>query len=232
MKVLRILLADDHVLFRKGLAQLLNSQPDFEVIGEATDGNEAIAKIKALKPDVILMDINMPNCSGFEATRRIKTQHPDVQVVVLTVSEDENDLKAAVQSGANGYLLKDLSPEILFQQLRGLVSGQVPISRAMMGKLFHQLAQKDQSSPRPVANSALSDRESQVLALVVNGFSNQEIADELGIARNTAKNHLHNILGKLGVKNRAQATAYAIQHGLVSLKDPSSDSPSIDHIDY
>jgi DNA-binding NarL/FixJ family response regulator len=217
MRPLRILLADDHLLFRKGLAQLLDSQPDFQVIGEATDGIEAIAQTQSLQPDMVLMDINMPNSDGFEATRHIKVKMPDVRVVMLTVSEDADDLKAAVQCGADGYLLKDLSPETLFQQLRGVTSGEAPISRAMTGKLFQQLAQQNQPVAQPMATDKLSPRESQVVALVVNGYSNQEIADELGIAHNTVKNHLRSILAKLGVRNRAQAAAYAVSRGLVRL---------------
>jgi two-component system nitrate/nitrite response regulator NarL len=218
MEPLHIILADDHLLFRKGLAQLLDSQPDFEVVGEATDGLEAIEQIKSLQPDLVLMDINMPNCDGFEATRRVKAKMPDVRIVMLTVSEDADDLKAAIQSGADGYLLKDLSPETLFQQLRGLGSGETPISRAMTGKLFDQLAQQGQPVAQPTtATEKLSIRESQVMALVASGYSNREIADRLGIAYNTVKNHLRSILSKLGVKNRAQAAAYAVSHGLVSL---------------
>jgi two-component system nitrate/nitrite response regulator NarL len=169
------------------------------------------------------MDINMPNRDGFEATRRIKTQTPNMQVVMLTVSEDEDDLKEAVQCGASGYLLKNLSPETLFQQLRGLASGEAPISRAMTGKLFSQLAQQGQPLAQPTSTEKLSARESQVLALVVNGHSNQEIADKLGIAHNTVKNHLRNILSKLGVRNRAQAAAYAVSHGLISLPSNATE---------
>jgi DNA-binding NarL/FixJ family response regulator len=220
MEPLRILLADDHLLFRKGLAQLLDSQPDFQVIGEATNGLEAVTQTQSLHPDLVLMDINMPNSDGFEATRHIKSKIPDVRVVMLTVSEDADDLKAAIQCGADGYLLKNLSPETLFQQLRGLASGEAPISRAMTGKLFSQLAQKSQPVAQPTtATGTLSKRENQVLALVASGYSNQEIADELGIAHNTVKNHLRNILSKLEVKNRAQAAAYAVSHGLVSLAE-------------
>jgi two-component system nitrate/nitrite response regulator NarL len=221
MRPLRILLADDHLLFRKGLAQLLDSQPDFKVIGEAADGLEAIAQTQSLQPDLVLMDINMPNSDGFEATRHIKAKMPDVRVVMLTVSEDADDLKAAVQCGADGYLLKDLSPETLFQQLRGVTSGEAPISRAMTGKLFQQLAQQNQPVAQPMTTDKLSPRESQVVALVANGHSNQEIADKLGIAHNTVKNHLRSILTKLGVRNRAQAAAYAVSRGLVHL--PTED---------
>ncbi len=221
MRSLRILLVDDHLLFRKGLARLLDTQPGFEVVGEAADGIEAIEQTRALRPDVVLMDIRMPNCDGLEATRRIKAQMPDVRVVILTVSEDEQDLATAVRYGADGYLLKDLLPEALFQQLRGLMSGEAPISRAMTGKLFRQLAQRSGPAVQSAAQARLSARECEVLALVVNGYSNQEIAEELGIARNTVKNHLRSILAKLGVKNRAQAAAYAVSHGLVRL--PTED---------
>jgi two-component system nitrate/nitrite response regulator NarL len=217
MNLLRVLLVDDHLLFRKGLARLLDAQPDFEVIGEAADGLEAVKQTQLLHPDLVLMDIRMPNCDGLEATRRIKAHMPDVRVVMLTVSDDEQDLATSVRHGADGYLLKDVLPETLFQQLRGLVAGETPISRVMTGKLFHHLAQHGRPAAQPEAIAMLSARECEVLSLVVGGRSNQEIATELGIARNTVKNHLRSILTKLGVKNRAQAAAYAVSHGLVRL---------------
>ncbi len=217
MNSLHILLVDDHLLFRKGLARLLDAQLDFEVVGEARDGLEAVEQTRLLHPDLVLMDIRMPNCDGLEATRRIKDQMPDVRVVMLTVSDDEQDLATAVRYGADGYLLKDLLPEALFQQLRGLMSGEAPISRVMTGKLLRQLAQRNQPAVRPAATAVLSARECEVLPLLVNGCSNQEIAEELGITRNTVKNHLRSILAKLGVRNRTQAAAYAVSHGLVCL---------------
>jgi len=226
MNSLRILLVDDHLLFRKGLARLLDAQPDFEVVGEAADGLEAVEQTRALHPDLVLMDVRMPNCDGLEATRRIKAQMKDVQVVMLTVSDDEQDLATAVRYGADGYLLKDLLPEMLFQQLRGLMVGEAPISRAMTGKLLRQLTRRGRSAAQPVATAVLSARECEVLALVVNGYSNREIAAELGIARNTVKNHLRSILAKLGVRNRAQAAAYAVSHGLVYLPANNSGSTS------
>jgi DNA-binding NarL/FixJ family response regulator len=217
MKPLRILLVDDHLLFRKGLVQLLAAQPDFEVVGEAADGLEAVDQTQHLQPDLVLMDIRMPDCDGIEATRRIKAQLPDVRVVMLTVSEDERDLTNAVRSGADGYLLKDLVPEDLFRQLRAVAEGSAPISQAMTSKLFHQLAQQDRPVVQPGATTVLSPRESEILSLVTAGYSNQEIADELSIAHNTVKNHLRSILAKLGARNRAQAAAYAVSHGLVRL---------------
>lgn len=217
MNSLRILLVDDHLLFRKGLARLLDAQPDFEVVGEATDGLEAVGQTELLRPDLVLMDIRMPNCDGLEATRRIKAQMPGVRVVMLTVSDNEQDLATAVRYGADGYLLKDLLPETLFQHLRGVMAGEAPISRTMTGKLLRQLAQRSRPVTQIASNTVLSARECEVLALVVDGYSNQEIAEELGIAHNTVKNHLRNILTKLGVRNRAQAAAYAVSNGLVCL---------------
>jgi DNA-binding NarL/FixJ family response regulator len=220
MKQLRILLVDDHLLFRKGLAQILGAQPDFAVVGEATDGIEAVELTRQLEPDLVLMDISMPNCDGLEATRRIKAEIPEMRVVMLTVSDDEADLVDAVRCGADGYLLKDLKPEVLFEQLRRLASGEPPISQAMTTKLFRQVVQQmaqrsEQVTIQPSVTGDLSPREGQVLELVANGYSNQEIADELGIAHNTVKNHLRNIMSKLGAKNRAQAAALAVSRGLL-----------------
>jgi DNA-binding NarL/FixJ family response regulator len=219
MEPLRILLVDDHLLFRKGLIRLLDAQPDFDVVGEARDGLEAIEKTRQLHPDVVLMDIRMPNCDGLEATRRIKAQMPDVAVVMLTVSDNEQDLATAVKYGADGYLLKDLQPEELFEQLRRVGQGEAPLSRGMTGKLFNQLSRRSRPVAESKASAVLSERECEVLALVVEGFTNHQIGDELGIARNTVKNHLRSIYAKLNVNNRTQAAAYAVGHGLVCLPD-------------
>jgi DNA-binding NarL/FixJ family response regulator len=219
MEPLRILLVDDHLLFRKGLVRLLGAQPDFDVVGEAQDGLEAIEKTRQLRPDVVLMDIRMPNCDGLEATRRIKAQMPGVQVVMLTVSDNEQDLARAVKYGADGYLLKDLQPEELFEQLRRVGQGEAPLSRGMTGKLFNQLSRRSRPVAESKASAVLSERECEVLALVVEGFTNHQIGNELGIARNTVKNHLRSIYAKLNVNNRTQAAAYAVGHGLVCLPD-------------
>lgn len=228
MEPLRILLVDDHLLFRKGLARLLDAQPDFEVVGEAADGLEAIEKVRLLRPDVVLMDIVMPSCDGLEAMHRIKTHTARVQVVVLTVSADDDDLTEAVRYGADGYLLKDVLPEVLFQQLRGLAGGEAPLSRALASKLLQlfrrHLEQASQPGAQPVPSAKLSARESEVLALLVDGASNADIARQLGIAHNTVKNHVRSILGKLGVRNRVQAGIYAVRHRLVALPGESSAS--------
>lgn len=215
MNVLRILLVDDHILFRKGLARLLDAQPDFQVVGEASDGAEAIEKARMLHPDVVLMDLRMPVCDGLEATRQIKRELSSVRVVILTVSEDDQDFLAAIRCGADGYLVKSMRPESLFQELRGLAQGEVPLSRAMAGKLLRQIARSAPAPPGAPLPNGLSKRELQVLQLLAEGLSNEEIAGELGIAVNTVRNHVRNILDKLGVHNRVQAAVYAVRHGLV-----------------
>ena len=219
MDALRILLVDDHVLFRKGLARLLDAQPDFEVVGEAADGAEAIQQVQALRPDVVLMDLRMPVCDGLEATREIKRDHPSVRVVMLTVSEDDQDFFAAIRCGADGYLVKDLRPEGLFRELRGLANGEAPISRAMTGKMLRQLALGRRPAVPAAPVDVLSDREREVLALVAEGLPNAEIAVELGVAVNTVRNHVRSILEKLGLRNRVQAAVYAVRAGLLPAQE-------------
>jgi len=209
MEPLRILLVDDHILFRKGLSRLLDAQPDFEVVGEAVDGLEAIEQARTARPDVVLMDLRMPVCDGLEATRQIKQEFPSMRIVILTVSEDDEDLLAAIRCGADGYLVKDVRPNGLFEELRGLVRGEVPLSPAMTAKLLRQVARQQRRAVSSASFASLSDREREVLALIVEGLSNAEIAEELDIAVNTVRNHVRSILKKLDVRNRVQAAVYA-----------------------
>ncbi|MBN1890684.1 MAG: response regulator transcription factor [Thermoflexales bacterium] len=213
MPPLRILLVDDHILFRKGLASLLDSQPDFDVVGEANDGLEGLERAKALKPDLILMDVTMPRCSGPEATRLITQQLRGAQVVMLTVSDDDVDLFAAIRAGAMGYLLKSMKPDELFTHLRGLAHGEAPISRLMAAKLLREFARSRSEPPMPPLHTStvLTDREQEVLSLIARGLTNREIGEKLHIAENTVKNHVRSILDKLHLANRAQAAAYAVQ---------------------
>lgn len=215
MDRLRILLVDDHDLFRKGIARLIDSQPDFHVIGEARDGREALEQAQKLEPQVILMDIEMPNWNGTEATRRIKSEMPHVFVIMLTVSDDDQNLFAAVRAGASGYLLKSVKPDELFQRLRGVVRGEAAISPLLASKLLTEFARLDQSLPVPRTVDGLSPRETEVLGLVSEGLTNRAIGESLHIAENTVKNHLRNILEKLHLNNRAQAAAFAVRHGLI-----------------
>lgn len=214
MEAIRVLLVDDHALFRKGLASMLRDQPDFEVVAEARDGEEALAKAKELMPDVILMDIYMPGCTGLEATQRIKEALPYVKIVILTVSEEDKNLFSAIKSGAQGYLSKKIEPLELFEMLRGVVKGEAPISRGTAAKILDEFARqvKRRHDEPPVEH--LSPREQQVLELLTKGSTNKEIAAALGISDNTVKNHLRNILDKLHLENRVQAAAFALQKGL------------------
>lgn len=215
MDRLRILLVDDHDLFRKGIARLIDSQPDFRIVGEARDGREALEMARKLSPDVILMDIEMPLWNGAEATRRIKAEMPDINVVMLTVSDDDANLFTSIRAGASGYLLKSVKPEELFRRLRGVSVGEAAISPLLAAKILQEFARLDQAPSNPCGVEGLSSRETEVLALVAKGMTNREIGEHLHIAENTVKNHLRNILEKLQLSNRAQAAAFAVRHGLV-----------------
>jgi two-component system nitrate/nitrite response regulator NarL len=211
----RILLVDDHVLFRKGMARLIDSQPDFEVVAEAEDGNQAVQFAQRFRPDLILMDIHMPELDGQEATRQIIDEWPEAQIIMLTVSDDDQDLFKAIRNGALGYLVKKIEPEELFARLRGVTQGEAPLSRVMASRILREFARLGTESPPPDSTRSLTPRERQVLRLVSKGLTNKEIGAQLHIAENTVKNHLRNILEKLHLQNRAQAAAYAVREGLV-----------------
>jgi DNA-binding NarL/FixJ family response regulator len=214
---IRVLLVDDHPLFRKGIASLLSSEPGFEVLGEASDGQEAIEKARDLMPDVILMDISMPGVNGLEATQRIKQEIPYVRIVILTVSDEDQNLFEAIKSGAQGYLLKKIEPQTLFQTLRGVLEGEAPLSRVMATKLLAEFARQRRAASEPRTPTAtLTEREKEVLGLLAAGKTNKEIAGALGIAENTVKNHLKNILEKLHLENRVQAATFALREGLLN----------------
>ena len=215
MTPIRVLLADDHALFRGGVASLLAAESDFEVVGEAADGSQALEMARELMPDVILMDISMPGMDGLESTRRIKAEFPYVKIVILTASDRERSLFEAVKSGAQGYLLKKIEPEALYGTLRGVVRGEAPVSRVMAARLLEEFARQTRD-PAPPMVSALTARETDVLELVARGWSNKEIAAALAITENTVKNHLKNILEKLHVANRVQAATFALREGLVA----------------
>ncbi|GIK38618.1 MAG: DNA-binding response regulator [Chloroflexota bacterium] len=216
MEPLRILLVDDHVLFRKGIASLLAVRQDITIVGEASDGDEAVILAEQTMPDVILMDVNMPRQNGIETVKIIKREMPHIQIVMLTVSDDDNDLFEAIKSGAKGYLLKNLEPLELYGMLDRLRQGEAPISGAMAAKILREFRQPEYTQGKeaqPV--DELTTREIEVLEQVVTGASNKEIADTLHITENTVKIHLRNILEKLHVQNRIQAAVYAVRQGLV-----------------
>lgn len=222
MEQMRVLLVDDHVLFRKGLANLLASRGGIDVVGEAGDGQEALEKARQLMPDLILMDIQMPVCDGLQATQLIKKELPYVKIVMLTVSDDDKSLFDAIKAGAQGYLLKNLEPEDLFAMLAGVARGEAAITRRMASKILNEFAELSRrAEPVPVAAPAnnLSAREKEVLELVVKGATNKEIAATLCITENTVKNHLRNILEKLHLENRVQAAAFAVREGIVKAQE-------------
>jgi RNA polymerase sigma factor (sigma-70 family) len=215
-KPLRVLLVDDHVLFRKGVEAVLATRPEYEVVGEASNGNEAIEMARQTRPEVILMDISMPECNGLEATCRIKREMPHVKILILTVSEVEQDLFAAIQCGAQGYLVKNLKAHSLFDTLDALTRGETPLSAVMATKILHEFQKPpDTRAQVPEAIEPLTPRETEVLELIVAGRSNKEIAEALVISVSTVKNHLRNILEKLHLSNRIQAAVYAVRQGLV-----------------
>ncbi len=213
---IRVLVVDDHPLFRKGVASLLAAEAGFEVVGEASNGQEAIEKAREFMPDVILMDISMPGVNGMEATQRIKQEFPYVRIVILTVSDEDQHLFDAIKHGAQGYLLKKIDPQTLFRTLRGAVAGEAPLSRSMATKLLAEFARQSRRGAQPPApTGTLTEREKEVLGLLAAGKTNKELAEALAIAENTVKNHLKNILEKLHLENRVQAATYAIREGLV-----------------
>ncbi len=215
---IRVLIADDHKLFRQGLIGLMKTREDLvEVIGEAETGEEAVRLAEALRPDVILMDIYMPQMDGLQAAKEIHIRFPKIAIVMLTSSERDGHLYEAVQVGVSGYLLKSLDASELFDLLSGVVNGEIAMTRAMAGKLLKVVANRMADENK--GEQALTERELFVLRLVASGASNQEIAQKLSISVNTVKSHLKNILDKLQLENRTQAATYALKHGLISPRE-------------
>ncbi len=215
MEAMRILLVDDHILFRKGIASLISSRKEMKIVGEASDGIEAVRIARETMPDVILMDINMPNRNGLETVKIIKEEMPHVEVVMLTVSDNDEDLFQAIKNGAKGYLLKNLEPQQLYEMLDRVRQGEAPLSGAMAAKILQEFRQPPPEVKQREVTDELTSREIEVLEEVVKGASNKEIADLLNITENTVKIHLRNILEKLHVQNRIQAAVHAIREGLI-----------------
>ena len=216
MEPIRILLVDDHSIFRKGLANLLAKEKEFQVVEEAKDGKEAFQKAKDLKPDLVLMDIYMPGGDGLEATRRITEALPSTKVVILTVSEEDKNLFEAIKCGAYGYLLKEIEIEQLYEMLRGIFRGEAPISRATATKILTEFAKRARRTQAEIDEEQLSPREQEVLQLLTQGLTNKQIAHKLGIVEGTVKVHLKNILAKLHLTNRVEAATLALKKGLTT----------------
>jgi DNA-binding NarL/FixJ family response regulator len=217
---IRVLIVDDHALFRRGLMLVLESEDGIEVVGEADDGEDAITKSEQLAPDVVLMDVRMPRISGIEATRRLSEMLPTTKIIMLTVSDEEEDLYEAIKAGATGYLLKEISIEEVADAVRAVTQGQTLISPSMASKLiaeFTNLA-KRATDRQQVPVPRLTERELDVLRLVAQGITNREIAEQLFIAENTVKNHVRNILEKLHLHSRMEAVLYAVREKLFDLE--------------
>jgi DNA-binding NarL/FixJ family response regulator len=210
---MRVLIADDHALFRDSLRSLLAAR-GYEVAGEARNGREAVELAHRLRPDVVLMDLMMPEVDGLAATRLISADLPEVKVVVLTASDDDANLFEAIKSGAQGYLLKDLESGEFFSLLEGVAQGEPALTPALARKLLREFARPAQAG-RPADPDALTDREQEVLDLLVQGVtSNRRLASQLGVSENTVKFHVRNILDKLHLHNRAQVVSFALRNRL------------------
>ena len=212
----RVLLVDDHDLFRTGLRNLLEEQGDVQIVGECDNGTDALRGVRELAPDVVVMDLNMPGISGVEATRQISMVAPLTRVLVLTISDQDNDVMDAIIAGACGYLLKDASIAELVQGIQAAAVGESLVSPTIASKVLQRVrASSSSHRDADVIRSELSDREIEVLKLIANGKDNAMIAGELHISPKTVKNHISNILMKLQIDNRIQAAVYAVRSGLV-----------------
>jgi NarL family two-component system response regulator LiaR len=212
---IRVLIVDDHDIVREGQRALISTEPGMEVIGEAKNGIEAIELADTLQPDVILMDLLMPKKDGIEASEEIKKRNPEARILVLTSFAEDKRVFAAIKAGAQGYLMKDSSPQTILKAIYEVHNGETSISPRIAQKLIHELQRKSDSPP---TEEPLTAREMEVLKLIAKGLSNQKIAEELVISEPTARTHVTNILGKLHLANRTQAALYALREGLADLE--------------
>jgi DNA-binding NarL/FixJ family response regulator len=219
MDKIKILLAEDHKVVREGTRKLLESQNDFEVIGEASDGIEAVDLAKKLKPELIIMDVSMPRLNGIEATKQIKALYPNIAVLVLTGYDDDEYVFALLEAGAAGYLLKEASGEELIDAIRQVMTGEPVLHPKIMKKVLNRLRTPTEEQPAQSVGEVLSDREMEVLRLAAKGMSNMEIAESLTLSVRTVQTHLRSIFNKLGVGSRSEAIVYGLKKGWLTLEE-------------
>ena len=217
MDVIRILIVDDHEMVRDGLAVMLSRQDDFSVVGEAQNGLEAVEKTRELQPDVVLMDLRMPELNGVDAMRRIRNELPDLKFLVLTTYDTDEYIFDAIEAGAKGYLLKDASREELFRAVRAVHRGESLIEPGVQSRLLDRLAQLSRQATLSSSNDTLSGRETEVLQLMAHGSANKAIAAVLSISESTVKTHVSNIFQKLEVGQRTEAVTKAMSLGIIKL---------------
>jgi DNA-binding NarL/FixJ family response regulator len=220
-ETISVVIADDHTLVREGTKQMLEGQSGIEIVGEASDGEQAIRLAATLKPDVILMDIAMPGVNGIEATRRIKQEWPHISVLVLTAYDDDQYIDALLDAGAAGYLLKNVSAEELARSVRAVAEGESVLHPDVASKVFKRLTSRERPESEEGLTDALTERESTVLGLAAKGLSNKMIAKELSLSDRTVQVHLSNIFGKLGVASRTEAVITGLRRGLLRLEEIS-----------
>lgn len=210
---MKIAIVDDHVLFREGIAAIIRSEPDIEIVGMAGTVQEAVEMAVTVKPEIVLMDFTMPDGSGVDATLAILNQHPACKIIFLTMSEQDDDLLAAIRSGAKGYLLKNVKPSALLTAIRSVQSGESALSQKMTLRLMNEFSRSNR--PAQAEENTLTLRELDVLAALASGLSNQEIGRQLFISENTVKFHVHSLLAKLNLADRKEAARYAREHGIL-----------------
>lgn len=211
MTPIRVLIVDDHTMFRQGLVSLLQIESEFQVVGEVPDGEEGLRLAPDVQPDVVLMDVNMPKMGGIEATRKLLADIPRAQVLMLTVSETNDDLLGAIRAGAQGYILKHADADELLHAIRRVHAGEAMLSPPVTRRLFQTL----RDGPLPASRLPLTQRESEVFRFLIRGASNQDIAEDLFVSENTVKTHVRHILKKLGIRSRHEAADYARRHNLM-----------------
>ncbi|MYW67292.1 response regulator [Streptomyces sp. SID8379] len=223
----RVVVVDDQTVVREGIVMLLGLLPGIEVVGSAGDGEEAVARVAELAPDVVLMDLRMPRCDGVEATRRIRAEYPGTQVVILTTYADDDSLFPALTAGARGYLTKDADGDEIVRAVEDVLSGDAGLSPKIQRRLLERLSRPEPVAPGPTEPpDGLTAREAEVLVLIADGLTNQEIAHALHVSTATVKTHINNLFAKTGLKDRAQAVRYAYRHGLAEPPGTSLAQPS------